>query len=244
VAPLFEQGKVCSTHLAQFGIGRYVGSQTSTKLKVTGIDLFSAGDFTGGKDTEQIVLSDPFGGVYRKVVIQGDRLVGACLYGVTVDGSWYFMLLRDGRSINAIRDKLMFGESNIGDVGHEGHSKAASRVDSDEVCGWEIYIAGNGGIKTEVAHLFVKLKTAEEVLEYSGAFRQLYREQRWYLERTVHDVNRVGLDHVKKQIFDDAESRRALRERLQFSLDGEPDPWFEFEKAAVDTRQFKPVGVL
>jgi nitrite reductase (NADH) large subunit len=53
VAPLFEQGKVCANHLAQFGIGRYTGSQTSTKLKVTGIDLFSAGDFTGGEGTER-----------------------------------------------------------------------------------------------------------------------------------------------------------------------------------------------
>jgi nitrite reductase (NADH) large subunit len=111
VAPLFEQGKVCATHLAQFGIGRYTGSQTSTKLKVTGIDLFSAGDFMGGEGTEEIVMSDPYGGVYKKLVIKDDKLVGACLYGDTVDGSWYFKLLRDGRSVSDIRDKLMFGES-------------------------------------------------------------------------------------------------------------------------------------
>ncbi|MFN6998002.1 MAG: nitrite reductase large subunit NirB, partial [Aquincola tertiaricarbonis] len=135
VAPLFEQGKVCATHLAQFGIGRYVGSQTSTKLKVTGIDLFSAGNFMGGADTEEIVMSDPFGGVYKKLVIQDDKLVGACLYGDTVDGSYYFKLLREGRKIHDIRDKLMFGESNIGDTGHEGHSKAATMPDEAEVCG-------------------------------------------------------------------------------------------------------------
>jgi nitrite reductase (NADH) large subunit len=518
VAPLFEQGKVCATHLAEFGIGRYTGSQTSTKLKVTGIDLFSAGNFMGGKDCEEIVMSDPFGGVYKKLVIQGDKLVGACLYGDTVDGSWYFKLLREGRSISDIRDKLMFGESNIGDTGHEGHNKAAAMADGDEVCGcngvnkgtickaikekglftldevrkhtkasascgsctglveqllmftaggdyskaptkkamcgctdashqdvreviraehlltidgvykrmgwrtpngcsscrpavnyylistwpkeakddpqsrfinershaniqkdgtysviprmwggettadelrriadavdkykiptvkvtggqridllgvkkedlvdvwkdigmpsghayakalrtvktcvgsewcrfgtqdstqmgkdleralwrmyaphkvklavsgcprncaeagikdvgvigvdsgWEIYIAGNGGIKTEVAEFLCKLKTAEEVLEYSGAFLQLYREEGWYLERTVHYVGRVGLDYVKKKILEDHAGRKALWERLQFSLDGEPDPWFEFDKATVDTRQFVPVG--
>ena len=135
VAPLFEQGKVCATHLAQFGIGRYLGSQTSTKLKVTGIDLFSAGNFTGGADCEEIVMTDPYGGVYKKLVIKGDKLVGACLYGDTVDGSWYFKLLREGRKISDIRDKLMFGESNIGDVGHQGHSKAAAMADADEVCG-------------------------------------------------------------------------------------------------------------
>jgi nitrite reductase (NADH) large subunit len=520
VAPLFEQGKVCATHLAHFGIGRYQGSQTSTKLKVTGIDLFSAGNFMGGDGCEEIVMSDPYGGVYKKLVIKDDKLVGACMYGDTVDGSWYFKLLREGRKIGDIRDKLMFGESNIGDTGHEGHSKAAAMLDTDEVCGcngvtkgtickaikekglftleevkkhtkasascgsctglveqllmftaggdyskaptkkamcgctdashqdvreaikadhlltidsvyksqgwrtpngcascrpavnyylistwpkeakddpqsryinershaniqkdgtysviprmwggetssselrriadavdkykvptvkvtggqridllgvkkedlvniwkdigmpsghayakalrtvktcvgsewcrfgtqdstqmgkdleramwrmyaphkvkfavsgcprncaeagikdvgiigvdsgWEMYVAGNGGIKTEVAHFFTKLKTAEEVLEYTGAFCQLYREEGWYLERTVHYVSRVGLDYVKKKILDDAAGRKALWERLQFSLDGEPDPWFEHDKAAVDTRQFTPVGAV
>ena len=135
VAPLFEQGKVLANHLAEFGIGRYQGSLTSTKLKVTGIDLFSAGDFQGGEGTEEIVMSDPSGGVYKKLVLKDDKLVGACLYGDTVDGSWYFKLLRDGRSVSDIRDKLMFGESNIGDVGHQGHNKAAAMADSDEVCG-------------------------------------------------------------------------------------------------------------
>jgi nitrite reductase (NADH) large subunit len=95
-----------------------------------------------------------------------------------------------------------------------------------------------------VAHFFVKLKTAEEVLEYAGAFLQLYREEGWYLERTVHYVARVGLDHCKAKVLDDDANRKALWERLQFSLDGEPDPWFEFEKAGVDVRQFQPVGAL
>jgi len=518
VAPLFEQGKVLANHLAEFGIGRYTGSLTSTKLKVTGIDLFSAGNFMGGDGCEDILLSDPGGGVYKKLVIKDDKLVGACLYGDTVDGSWYFKLLREGRTVSDIRDKLMFGESNIGDVGHQGHNKAAAMADSDEVCGcngvtkgtickaikdkglftldevkkhtkasascgsctglveqilmftaggdysatpkqkalcgctehshqevrdairerklltiadtfkalnwktpngcatcrpavnyylistwpqeakddpqsrfinershaniqkdgtysviprmwggettadelrriadvvdkyniptvkvtggqridllgvkkedlqavwkdigmpsghayakalrtvktcvgsewcrmgtqdstqmgkdleramwrmyaphkvkfavsgcprncaeagikdvgiigvdsgWEMYIAGNGGIKTEVAHFFVKLKTTEEVLEYTGAFMQLYRLEGWYLERTVHYVNRVGLDHVKKKILDDHEARKALWAQLQAALEGEPDPWFECTKAEVDVRQFEPVA--
>ena len=522
VAPLFEQAKVAANHLAQFGIGRYVGSLTSTKLKVTGIDLFSAGEFQGKSSgrpedagAEEIIMSDPFAGVYKKLVIKDDKLVGACLYGDTVDGSWYFKLLRDGRSIADIRDKLMFGESNIGDVGHEGHSKAATMPDDAEVCGcngvkkgtickaikekglftldevrkhtkasascgsctglveqilmftaggdysatpktkamcactdhghqavrdgivknrlvtiasvqqffdwktpngcsscrpalnyylisswpkeakddpqsrfinershaniqkdgtysviprmwggettsselrriadavdkykiptvkvtggqridllgvkkedlqavwkdigmpsghayakalrtvktcvgsewcrmgtqdstqmgkdleramwrmyaphkvkfavsgcprncaeagikdvgiigvesgWEMYVAGNGGIKTEVAHFFTKLKTPAEVLEYTGAFCELYRQEGWYLERTVHFVNRVGLDYVKARVLEDHAGRKALWERLQFALDGEPDPWFEFDKASVDTRQFE-----
>ncbi|MBH9552254.1 nitrite reductase large subunit NirB [Inhella gelatinilytica] len=519
VAPLFEQGKVCATHLAQFGIGRYTGSQTSTKLKVTGIDLYSAGDFLGGEGTETIVMSDPFAGVYKKLVVKGDKLVGACLYGDTVDGSWYFKLLREGRTIADIRDRLMFGESNLGDAGHQGQSKAATLQDSDEVCGcngvtkgsickaikekglftldevrkhtkasascgsctglveqlimataggdysaaprkkalcgctdashqdvreaivkghlltraevfraldwktpsgcptcrpalnyylistwpkeaqddpqsrainershaniqkdgtysviprmwggetnsselrriadvvdkfqiptvkvtggqridllgikkedlpavwkdldmvsghayakalrtvktcvgsewcrfgtqdstqmgkdlerqlwrmyaphkvklavsgcprncaeagikdvgvigvdsgWEIHIAGNGGIKTEVAQFLCKVKTADEVLEFSGAFLQLYRLEGWYLERTVHYVNRVGLDYVKRRILDDTAGRQALWAQLQFALDGEPDPWVEFDKARVDLRQFEKVAV-
>jgi nitrite reductase (NADH) large subunit len=122
-------------------------------------------------------------------------------------------------------------ESGIKDVGVIG-------VES----GWEIYVGGNGGIKTEVAEFFVKVKTPAEVLEYSGAFLQLYREQGWYLERTVHYVQRVGLDSIKKQILDDAMNRRALWERLQFALDGEPDPWKELARAKVDERQFVPVA--
>ena len=56
VAPLFEMGKVCANHLAHLGIGRYEGSVTSTKLKVTGVDLFSAGNFQGAADTEKTEL--------------------------------------------------------------------------------------------------------------------------------------------------------------------------------------------
>jgi nitrite reductase (NADH) large subunit len=115
VAPLFEQGKVCANHLALMGIGRYLGSQTSTKLKVTGIELFSAGDFMGGEGTEEIVLSDPFDGVYKKLVLRGDKLVGACMYGDTADGSYYFKLIREGSKVDGLRDRLMFGEpSNSG----------------------------------------------------------------------------------------------------------------------------------
>jgi len=106
-----------------------------------------------------------------------------------------------------------------------------------------MYIGGNGGIKTEVAQFFTKLKTPEQVLEYTGAFMQLYREEGWYLERTVHYVNRVGLDYVKKKILDDDAGRKALWARLQNALEGEPDPWFEFDKAQVDTRQFEAISV-
>src|SRR5574340_288593 len=135
VAPLFEQPKVCANHLAQFGISRYTGSVTSTKLKVTGIDLFSAGDFTGGEGTEEIVLSDPSGGVYKKLVVRDDKIVGSVLYGDTADGSWYFQLLRDGQNIRELRGRLMSGQSHLGNSGHQGQNNAASMPDDMEVCG-------------------------------------------------------------------------------------------------------------
>ncbi|GFM84210.1 pyridine nucleotide-disulfide oxidoreductase [Pseudomonas cichorii] len=116
VAPLFEQARVCANHLAQLGFARYPGSVTSTKLKVTGIDLFSAGDFLGGEGTESITLSDPIGGIYKKLVIKNDVLVGACLYGDTADGSWYLQQIRENRGIDAIRNHLMFGEQTTGEA--------------------------------------------------------------------------------------------------------------------------------
>ena len=517
VAPLFEQARVCATHLARFGIGRYAGSAVSTKLKVTGIDLFSAGDFMARDGSEEIVLSDPAGGVYKKLVIRDDRLVGACLYGDTVDSAWYFQLLREGRAIGELRERLMFGESGLGDSGHQGQNKAASLADDAEVCGcngvckgaivraikdhglftlddvrrhtkasascgsctglveqilmstvggdysatpreravcgctdvthqqlrdairehrllsipavmhfmewrtpngcascrpainyyllstwpgqaeddpqsrfinerahaniqkdgtfsvvprmwggvtsaaelrriadvvdkyaiptvkvtggqridllgvrkqdlpavwrdlgmpsghayakalrtvktcvgsewcrfgtqdstrmgqeleralwrmqaphkvklavsgcprncaesgikdvgvigvdsgWEIYVAGNGGIKTEVAQFLVKVPDHEQVLEHAGAFLQLYREEAWYLERTVHYVARVGLDHVKRRVVDDGEGRRALWGRLRAAIEDLPDPWHAMPQAGVDARQFIPL---
>ena len=109
VAPLYEQSCVAANHLAQHGIGRYPGSHTAAKLKVTGIDLFSAGDFAGGEGTEEIVLTDRQAGVYKKLLVKNDRLVGACLYGDTAQGAWYFDLVREGRSVEEIREQLMFG---------------------------------------------------------------------------------------------------------------------------------------
>ena len=517
VAPLFEMAKVCANHLALLGYGRYVGSTVSTKLKVTGIDLFSAGDFSGAEGAEEIVLSDPVGGVYKKLVIRDNKLEGAVLYGDTADGAWYFQLLREGRCIGAIRDHLMFGQANIGTGGHQGQTHAAAMSDEMEVCGcngiskgtivkaikekglftiedvrkhtkassscgscsglveqilastlggdysaapaaksmcgctehtheevraairehkllsipdtmkfmewrtpngcascrpalnyylistwpkeaaddpqsrfinerahaniqkdgtfsvvprmwggltnagelrriadvadkyqvpmirvtggqridlfgikkedlpkvwadldmpsghaygkalrtvktcvgsefcrfgtqnstrmgidlekifwkmwaphkvklavsgcprncaeaaikdvgiigvdsgWEIHIAGNGGIKTEVAQFFAKVKTAEEVLEYSGAFLQLYREEARYLDRTVHWVQRVGLDYVKARVVDDAENRKALYERLLFALQDTQDPWSEMA-AAPARKEFEVIS--
>ena len=90
--------------------------------------------------------------------------------------------------------------------------------------GWELYVGGNGGIKTEVAQFFVKVQTQDEVLEYAGAFLQLYREEAFYLERTVHYLARVGLEHARRQVVEDPENRKLLYARLRFALSFESDP--------------------
>ncbi len=109
VAPLFAQAKVCANHLAQSGIGRYTGLVAATKLKVTGVALFSAGDFMGGDDCEEIVLNDTANRVYKKIVLKDDRVIGACLFGDTADGPWYHELINDRQDVSALRDYLMFG---------------------------------------------------------------------------------------------------------------------------------------
>jgi nitrite reductase (NADH) large subunit len=520
VAPLFEMAKVAANHLGNFGIGRYTGSVTSTKLKVTGVDLFSAGNFTGGPECEEIVLNDPFGGVYKKLVISENRIIGGVMVGDTKDGAWYFQMLRDRKDIHEIRDHLMFGQSNLGDSGHKGQSQASGLADSAEVCGcngvckgdivksikekglfsledvrkhtkassscgsctglveqilastiggayqpadgkskpmcgctdhtheevreairrqkllnhadayaflewrtpngcascrpavnyymlsswpheahddpqsrfinerahaniqkngtysvvprmwggetsaaelrriadvvdkydiptvkvtggqridllgvkkedlprvwadlampsghaygkslrtvktcvgsewcrfgtqnstrmgkelehdlfgmwsphkvklavsgcprncaesgikdvgvigvdsgWEIYVAGNAGIKTEVAQFLAKVATHQEVLEYSGAFLQLYREEARYLDRTVHWVARVGMDYVKKNVVADADIRRALYARLRFALKDYVDPWQERADGSVARQDFETIAI-
>jgi len=520
VAPLFEQAKVCANHLAQFGFGRYAGSVTSTKLKVTGVDLFSAGNFMGGAGTEEIVLHDAAGNVYKKLVLKDDKIVCSVMYGDTSDGAWYFQILREGRNVADIRDHIMFGQTSLGGAGHQGQSQASAMPDAMEVCGcngvckgtivkaikaqglftlddvrkhtkassscgsctglveqilattlggayapqqnttkpmcgctehtheqvraaireekllsipetieflnwktpngcascrpalnyyllstwpheakddpqsrfinerahgniqkdgtysviprmyggvttaqqlrriadvadkydiktvkvtggqridllgvkkedlpkvwadldmpsgyayakalrtvktcvgsewcrfgvqdstrigielerafdrmwsphkvklavsgcprncaesgikdvgvigvdsgWEIYVAGNGGIKTEVAQFLCKVKTHEEVLEYAGAFIQLYREEARYLDRTVHWVHRVGLDYVKKRLLEDPEGRKDLYDRLLFAVSGEKDPWKERVDEGVGKHEFETLSI-
>lgn len=111
VAPLWEQAKVCANHLANMGIGQYPGSQVSTKLKVTGIDLFSAGDFVASEGDEEIVFRDLRRGVYKKLVVRDGRIAGAVLYGDVSDGSWYYDLMIDSVDVSELRDVLIFGRA-------------------------------------------------------------------------------------------------------------------------------------
>ena len=165
VAPLFEQAKVCANHLAELGYARYTGSVTSTKLKVTGIDVFSAGDFSGGDAMEEMVLQDPGRGVYKKIVIRDNRIQGAVMYGDTMDGTWYFQLLRDGTDISGFRDNLLFGQAHLGDSGHGNDNRVASMPDRAEICGC------NGVCKGTIVKAITdkKLFTLEDVRAHTKA---------------------------------------------------------------------------
>lgn len=519
VAPLFEMAKICANHLANFGIGQYLGSVTATKLKVTGVDLYSAGNFNETENVEEIIMHDAVGGVYKKIVVRDDKIIGAVLYGDTKDGPWLFQLLRDGKPINEIRHNLMFGQDSLGNTGHLGEDQASKMTDEMEVCGcngvckgtivkaieekglftiddvkkqtkaasscgsctglveqiliaslgggyappstskalcgctdlshekvreqikkekylsipevmsaldwkslngcatcrpalnyylistwpheaiddpqsrfinervhaniqkdgtysviprmyggvtspdqlrkiadvadqfkvpmvkvtggqridllgikkddlpdvwaaldmpsgyaygksirtvktcvgtefcrfgtqnstqmgidiekafdhmwaphkvkfavsgcprncaesgikdvgiigvdsgWEIYVGGNGGIKTVVGQFLCKVKSSEEVMEYSGAFIQIYREEARYLDRTVHWITRVGLDYVKQRVIEDAKGRKEAFERLLFALQGSKNPWAERANNREKYKEYESINI-
>ena len=111
VAPIWDQARVCAAHLAGAGHRRYVQQATATRLKVSGVELYSAGDIVGGEDSEDLVLRDPRRGVYKRLVLQGGRLAGAVLYGDVQDGPWYFELIQNGTPIGAMRNRLLFGKA-------------------------------------------------------------------------------------------------------------------------------------
>jgi len=110
VEPAYEQARVLARHLSDEEAS-YEGSLLATNLKVSGVGVFSAGDFLGGEGSEPIVLSDPQHGIYRKLVIKDGSIAGAVLLGDTSDALWYLDLIRTGAPISAMRDGLVFGRA-------------------------------------------------------------------------------------------------------------------------------------
>ena len=165
VAPLFEQAKVCANHLAHLGYGRYEGSVTSTKLKVTGIDLFSAGEFNEEEGDETLVLQDQAQGVYKKLVIRDNCIKGAVMVGDTMDGTWYFQLLREGSDISSLRNTILFGQHDLGDAGHGDETRVAKLSDDAEICGC------NGVCKGDITNAITSkgLFTVAEVRAHTKA---------------------------------------------------------------------------
>ncbi len=164
VAPLFEQARVCANHLAMIGTSRYEGSMTSTKLKVTGVDLFSAGDFNEADGDETLLMQDAASGTYKKLVIRDNKIKGAVLFGDTMDGTWYFQLMREGTSIADFRRTILFGQHDLGDAGH-GDAKVLALPDTAEICGC------NGVCKGEIIKAISGkgLFTLEEVRAHTKA---------------------------------------------------------------------------
>ncbi|WP_114954479.1 nitrite reductase large subunit NirB [Sphingosinicella terrae] len=134
VAPIWDMCRAVADGLTT-GPRPYAGSAVSTKLKVSGIDVFSAGDLAGGAGCEDIVLRDAARGVYKRLIVQGERLVGAVLYGDTEDGNWYFQLLREGADIAPLRDNIIFGRAFAEGGAADPKDAVAALPDEAEICG-------------------------------------------------------------------------------------------------------------
>ncbi len=134
VAPLYDQAKVVADSLLG-NEAAFVVRDVATKLKVTGCDLFSAGDFAEGEGREDIVFRDPARGIYKRLVIEGDQLVGAVMYGDTADGNWFFGLIKDGTEIDEMRETLIFGPAYQGGASVDPLSAVAALPPDAEICG-------------------------------------------------------------------------------------------------------------
>jgi nitrite reductase (NADH) large subunit len=134
VAPLYDMAGVLARTLAGEPAA-YNGSVTATKLKVTGINLYSAGDFAEAKDREEIVLRDASRGVYKRLVLKDNQIIGAVLYGDTEDGAWFFQLLREQKDISDLRETLIFGQGYAGGSPLDPMAAVAALPDEAEICG-------------------------------------------------------------------------------------------------------------
>ena len=113
----------------------FVHVDTPTKLKVTGIDLFSLGDFADGDDREEIVLRDASAGVYKRLVLKDNRIIGTVLYGETADGAWFNDLKKKATDITEMRDTLIFGQAYQGGAPLDPMAAVAALPDDAEICG-------------------------------------------------------------------------------------------------------------
>jgi len=135
VAPLYEMANVLAARLGGDSDAAFVPSATATKLKVTGINLFSAGDFTDAKDRQEIVLRDAARGVYKRLVLKDDRIIGVVMYGDTSDGAWFFDHLKRGTDIAPMRETLIFGPAYAGGSPLDPTAAVAALPDEAEICG-------------------------------------------------------------------------------------------------------------
>jgi nitrite reductase (NADH) large subunit len=135
VAPIWEMCRALAETLTGAD-GAYAGSMLSTRLKVSGVDVFSAGKFAGGDGCEDIVFRDAGRGVYKRIVLEQGKIAGAVLFGDAVDGGWYFDLMRSGTDVSELRETLVFGQAATeGLRGMDPSAAVAAMADDVEVCG-------------------------------------------------------------------------------------------------------------
>ncbi|CAG1005489.1 MAG: NAD(P)/FAD-dependent oxidoreductase [Rhizobiaceae bacterium] len=135
VAPLYQMARVAAASLGGAADECFVHSDTPTKLKVTGIDLYSVGDFADGDDREEIVLRDASAGVYKRVILRDNRIIGTVLFGETADGSWFADLQKKQADISEMRDTLIFGQAFQGGASADPLAAVAALSDDAEICG-------------------------------------------------------------------------------------------------------------
>ena len=159
VAPLYEMANVVAAQITGEDTVQFQPSATATKLKVTGINLFSAGDFAEGRDREEIVLRDAARGIYKRLVLKSDKLIGAVLYGDTADGAWFFDQIKRQSDVTELRETLIFGPAFAGGANADPTAAVAALPDEAEICGCNGVCKGRitGAIET------LGLKTLDEV---------------------------------------------------------------------------------
>ena len=154
VAPLYDMANIAARHLAGDVEATFAPTATATKLKVTGINLFSAGDFADGPGREEIVLRDAARGVYKRLVLQNNRIIGTVLYGETADGAWFFDQMKRNVDISELRETLIFGPAYAGGPNADPMAAVAALPPEAEICGCngvckgKITDAISGGLKT------------------------------------------------------------------------------------------------
>ncbi|MCO5066468.1 MAG: nitrite reductase large subunit NirB [Rhizobiaceae bacterium] len=135
VAPLYQMARVAAASLAGGTEERFAHSDTPTKLKVTGIDLYSVGDFADGDDREEIILRDASAGIYKRVILRDNKVIGTVLFGETADGSWFADLQKKQADISEMRDTLIFGQAFQGGASADPLAAVAALSDDAEICG-------------------------------------------------------------------------------------------------------------
>jgi nitrite reductase (NADH) large subunit len=166
VAPLYEMAKICADHLARDdATADYAGTILSTKLKVTGVDLFSAGVLAAGEESGELTYHDTARQVYKKLIVRDGKIDGIVLYGDVADSGWYLDMLRSGEDITAFQDAILFGQSVVAAMGKVKPPSVADFADSYQICGC------NGVCKGTITQTIAEkgLTTLEEVRLHTKA---------------------------------------------------------------------------